>query len=358
MSFVPVQGECYEPSAKKRKRGPLTIDIFAGAGGMTEGAELGGASVAWAINHWDLAINTHYENHPDVVHCCEDAFMYDWRDAPLPRIIMASPSCQGHSSAATAGLEKGRRGTAPGHDRLRATASAVPRCLEIMAYRAAGQREPAPVLIVENVPDFLKWHGYRGWKAYVEDIPPGYSISENILNASDYGVPQDRKRVFVIATPSKSPFVLKPPAEREPVPFRTCISRKRDLEWTPVSQWPNLNVAAKAKSKGAMFVSKMGYSTKPDVWAWHNSTDTLPTHPDGQIRTITYKSGGQWYMVRSTSRGEEMRSFTVGEFRAAMGFNDSYKLPDSVGKAVELLGNAVCPPVAEDIVRQVIKRAL
>ncbi len=44
------------------------IDLFAGAGGFTEGARLAGARVVWAANHWPLAVQYHQTNHPDTWH--------------------------------------------------------------------------------------------------------------------------------------------------------------------------------------------------------------------------------------------------------------------------------------------------
>lgn len=40
------------------------IDLFAGWGGFTLGAEQAGATVVWAGNHWPLAVEAHAQNHP------------------------------------------------------------------------------------------------------------------------------------------------------------------------------------------------------------------------------------------------------------------------------------------------------
>lgn len=50
--------------------------------------------------------------------------------------------------------------------------------------------------------------------------------------------------------------------------------------------------------------------------------------------------------------GDLMRMLTAAEYRVAMGFPISYRLPTSSTVAKRLLGNAVCPPVAEDLIRQ------
>ena len=111
------------------------IDLFAGAGGFTAGATSAGAQVLWAANHWPAAVETHRENHPGVLHSCQDLTQADFGQVPDHDLLMASPACQGHAKAR--GVER------PHHDALRSTAWAVIACVEA--------KRPANV-IVENVP--------------------------------------------------------------------------------------------------------------------------------------------------------------------------------------------------------------
>lgn len=46
------------------------IDLFAGGGGFTEGAQQAGCEVVWAANHWPAAVATHALNHPHTEHAC------------------------------------------------------------------------------------------------------------------------------------------------------------------------------------------------------------------------------------------------------------------------------------------------
>lgn len=48
--------------------------------------------------------------------------------------------------------------------------------------------------------------------------------------------------------------------------------------------------------------------------------------------------------------GDRMRMLSVEECRRAMGFPDDYKLPHRQKDAMHMLGNAVCPPVARDVI--------
>lgn len=51
--------------------------------------------------------------------------------------------------------------------------------------------------------------------------------------------------------------------------------------------------------------------------------------------------------------GDRMRMLSKDEARAAMGFPESYRLPERHSEAMFMLGNAVCPPVARDVLNAI-----
>ncbi|MEE1653774.1 MULTISPECIES: DNA cytosine methyltransferase [Brachymonas] len=62
-------------------------------------------------------------------------------------------------------------------------------------------------------------------------------------------------------------------------------------------------------------------------------------------------------VVAGYDMDDSMRMLTAQECRAAMGFPVDYKLPAQHREAVHLLGNAVCPPVAATIIREMMEVA-
>lgn len=118
------------------------VDLFAGAGGFTTGAEQAGVRVVWAANHWPAAVNCHSQNHARTLHACQDLHQANWSLVPKCNLVLASPCCQGHSVA--------RGKESPQHDASRSTAWAVVSCCEYHKPEA---------FIVENVPEFLKVWG-------------------------------------------------------------------------------------------------------------------------------------------------------------------------------------------------------
>src|SRR6266404_9126646 len=131
-------------------RKPVTIeavDLFCGAGGTSTGLAhactfLGYQLKLVAINHWDVAIDTHSTNHPSTTHLCESVDNVDPRKTvPSGRlnILVASPECTHHSNA---------RGGRPMSDQSRATAWAILRWAEALYIDN---------IIIENVREFKTW---------------------------------------------------------------------------------------------------------------------------------------------------------------------------------------------------------
>lgn len=179
----------------------LTLtDMFCGAGGSSTGAiQVPGVSVRLAMNHWDLAIETHNTNHPDTDHALADISAADPRYYPSSDILWASPECTNHSVA------KGRKRNADSTpdlfgetlpdeaaDRSRATMWDVPRFAERHNYRA---------IITENVVDAARWVQFPAW-LYAMDLL-GYDhqiVYLNSMHAQAAGLPapQSRDRMYVV----------------------------------------------------------------------------------------------------------------------------------------------------------------
>jgi DNA (cytosine-5)-methyltransferase 1 len=310
------------------------IDLFAGWGGFTEGATAAGIDVVWASNHWPLAVQAHALNHPGTIHTCQDLQQANWADLPEYDLLLASPACQGHAQAAQP-ARKADSKIRQRHDDLRATAWAV--------VSAADATRPE-ALVVENVVDFRRWELYPVWRLALETL--GYHLQEVVLTASWHGVPQRRRRMFVIGHRRPVEAITLPRKRREAA-FGPCIDWKvrpvGDGAWKPVSEGTKAvqgRIAKGRRNHGSRFLTQ------------HTSN-----HPgvslDEPIRTITTKD--QWCVVR----GDEYRPLTIREYARGMGFRDDYSWPETATKsdAVKGLGNAVCPPLVEQLITRVADAA-
>jgi hypothetical protein len=132
----------------------VVVDMFCGAGGITTGLtqtcrELGIQPKIIAINHWNVAIETHKRNHPEATHWCERVDSLDPRKlTPDGRIdfLIAAPKCTHHSVA---------RGRKPINDQSRVSAWQVVRYAEALSPRhilLENVRRPAREIIDWSLP--------------------------------------------------------------------------------------------------------------------------------------------------------------------------------------------------------------
>ncbi|GER21305.1 DNA cytosine methyltransferase [Variovorax boronicumulans] len=294
------------------------IDLFAGAGGFSTGAHMADVDVVWAANHWQAAVDVHAANHPGTAHACQDLQQADWRDVPAHDLLLASPACQGHSPAR--GKEK------PHHDALRSTAWAVVSACEF--------HRPQFVL-VENVPEFTKWTLFPAWCSAMAAL--GYSVAPHLVDSADHGVPQHRVRLFLVCARSEHPLHLK----LEP---RAHIGANSVIRFE-TGKWSQVNKAGRSTNtltRVAAGRARFGHRfVMPYYGSGSGLTGRCLTRPLGTVTTVD-----RWALVD----GDRMRMLTADENRAAMGFPENYVLPVRHREAVHMLGNAVCPPVARDMI--------
>jgi DNA (cytosine-5)-methyltransferase 1 len=202
-SVVVKQKKSKQIMMRRERVKPLQIaDLFCGAGGSTEGISeavkrLGREAKIFAINHWNVAIETHSANHPGVQHFCESVDHIDPTKL-IPGqtldLLWASPACTHHSVA---------RGGRPRCEQQRAPAWIIPFWLENLNVKR---------LIIENVPEFRNWgpldesgkqmKALKGatFRAFIQAIRSlGYSVEWRVLNAANYGDPTIRRRLFIQA---------------------------------------------------------------------------------------------------------------------------------------------------------------
>lgn len=296
-----------------------TIDLFAGAGGSSTGALMAGCNVLWAANHWKSAVQIHKNNHPHIDHICQDLHQADWSQVPSHDLMLASPCCQGHSKA--------RGKDTPQHDASRSTAWAIISCAE---YHLPDK------IVVENVPEFLNWKLFEAWKMALSAL--GYSISENLIDAADHGVPQNRKRMFLVCSRSKSEINLK-------LEKREHVGADNVIDFN-AGRWSLINKPGRSQATLNRVANGRASFGERFVMPYYGSGSGL-TGRDLKRPIGTVTTRDRWAVVD----GERMRMCTADEYRVFMGFPDNYELPsNNKTLAVNLIGNAVCPPVMRDII--------
>lgn len=296
-------------------------DLFAGAGGFSTGARMAGMTPVYAANHWPAAVEIHARNHPGAVHACQDLHQADWSKVPAHDVLLASPCCQGHSKAR--GKAKGN----PQHDASRSTAWAV--------VSAAEYHRPE-VVVVENVPEFAEWSLYPSWRMAMQAL--GYTLAPHIVDAADHGVAQHRTRLFIVCTRSARPLMLDLP--------RLAHVGSASLIDFDAGKWSRVDKPGRALATLARVRAGRAAHGSRFVTAYYGSErgGRALSRPLGTITTVD-----RWGVID----GDRMRMLSAQECRAAMGFPADYQLPKQHKAAVHMLGNAVVPIVARDILNAI-----
>lgn len=301
------------------------IDLFAGLGGWSTGATQAGVQVLWAANHWPDAVQWHSANHPETEHACQDLHQADWTKVPAHDLLLASPCCQGHSKA------RGKGAGNPQHDSSRSTAWAVVSAAEFHKPQAA---------IIENVPEFIEWALFPAWEAAMNAL--GYQLAPHVVDCADLGVPQNRERLFIVATKSKSPIQLDLP-KFEHVPATSFIDLSK-------GRWSDVNKPGRAIATLERVSAGRAAHGDQFVMSYYGNTKTgRSIHRP--IGTITTRD--RWAIVN----GDKMRMLTAEENLLAMSFPRDVKRPDSHKLTVHMAGNAVPPLAAQRIIESLLEAA-
>lgn len=166
-----------------------TIDLFCGCGGISEGLRLAGFNIVGGVDFNQESINTYKKNFPKAKAICADLLEFtdekikeEFLDLDI-NLVVGGPPCQGFSSA--------NRWNKENED---------PRNKLFFEYlRFVDILKPKFVLI-ENVRGILtRDNGFAKNRIFELLDKLGYNVDCNVLNASDYGVPQNRFRAFFIA---------------------------------------------------------------------------------------------------------------------------------------------------------------
>jgi DNA (cytosine-5)-methyltransferase 1 len=322
---------------------PFTfIDLFAGIGGLRIGFQRMGGNCVFTSEWNKYAQKTYLKWFGDEPN--GDITKIKPKDIPKHDVLIAGFPCQPFSIAGVS--KKNSLGRAHGFKCL------TQGTLFFDVINILEIRRP-PVVVLENVKNLKSHDEGRTWKVIKNNLEEQeYWVFDKVLDASDFGVPQHRERVFIICF-DKRVFTTKPPFEF-PKPIKGKTKLRDILDPEPPDKytltdhlWNYLQEYAKRHAeKGNGF----GFGLA-DL--------------DGITRTLSaryYKDGSE---ILIPQKGNNPRRLTPQEAARLMGFDAEVakmlgfkgELPIIVSdtQAYRQFGNAVVPAVAIAVARQVVK---
>jgi len=171
---------------RKATKKLTVIDLFVGCGGLSYGLEMAGFGILLGTDFWRDCLDTFQYNHKNSKILCGDIRKVKSDEiarsarTPRPTLVVGGPPCQGFSLS-------GPRKFYDERNRL---------YLEFL--RVVKDLRPRG-FIIENVPGLAGLFGGTIKERIIEEFSKlGYKVSAKIMDASDYGVPQSRKRIVFV----------------------------------------------------------------------------------------------------------------------------------------------------------------
>ncbi|MDL2235795.1 DNA cytosine methyltransferase [Christensenellaceae bacterium OttesenSCG-928-L17] len=192
---------------------PRVLDLFSGCGGLSYGFEQAGFKIVAGVDNWSDALVTFEKNHNGAKGIQLD--LGDFNPEQIEEVIgkdidvvIGGPPCQGFSISGKRNPEDPRNKLYQGF-------------VDTVAHFKP------KVFVLENVPNLVSMAGGKIKDAIIKEFSDlGYNVQYKILLASDYGVPQNRKRVIFVGTSSDASFKF-------PRPSKDKISSKEAISDLP-----------------------------------------------------------------------------------------------------------------------------
>ncbi len=321
--------------------------FFAGAGGLDLGFEQAGFDVIWA-NEYDKEIwETYEKNHPNTYLDRRSITQIEASEVPDCDGIIGGPPCQSWSEAgALRGIDD-KRGQLF-FDFIRMLNEKQPKFF--LAENVSGMLLPRHALALENIKKMLKEAG------------TGYELSFKLLNASDYDVPQDRKRVFFIGIRKDLGFTFQFPSETLPkVDLQTAIG---DLEGKAIpaleKNYSNVDNCKIPNHEYMIGGFSSMYMSRNRVRSWDEQSFTIqaggrhaPIHPQAPKMKFVEQN------KRIFVPGKESlyRRLSVRECARIQTFPDDFIFHyKKVAAGYKMIGNAVPVNLAKHLAKSIFEQ--
>lgn len=332
---------------------PIAIDLFSGCGGLSVGLHNAGYDVVAAVESDPIACATYELNHP-LTHLCKrditrikPSYLRKRLNLRLGELdlLAGCPPCQGFSTLRT--LNGGYEIDDPMNDLIFQFAKFV------KAFMPAA-------IMMENVPALAQDARIERFRRDIKRL--GYQSEAKVLDAADYGTPQRRRRMVLIALKGKVPRFASPANYRKSVRWAFSNLNRTFDDADPLHNYevrrakhvvemirlipPNGGGRANLPKEKRLKCHD-GFDGFRDVYgrmAWERPA---PTITGGCINP----SKGRFL------HPEEHRAITLREAAALQGFPKSYRFHLSAGRyaVAQMIGNAFPPKFAELHAAEILK---
>ncbi|MCU0326364.1 MAG: DNA (cytosine-5-)-methyltransferase [Spirosomaceae bacterium] len=319
------------------------IDLFAGIGGFRTGFERAGFECVFTS---------------EIDSACQEVYEQNFGEKPFGDITKIEPEFLPDFDILLAGFPcqpfsiSGRK---LGFEDTRGT-------LFFNICQIIEQKQPS-VVVLENVKHLIHHDKKRTFKVIIESLKNlGYKVSYKILNAKDFGVPQNRERIFIIASKYKI-FDFSKLRKKTTPKLRDFLDNEGDFEILDKSEY-TLIEQIREQETGLLFA---GYRNKG---TWRKGVRPNTEHLsrvhrqpnriysiDGVHPTIpSQETSGRFFIY--IPEQDIVRKLTINECYRLMGFPENFKKHRRLSENYRQVGNSVAIPVIEEIAKSILKQNL
>lgn len=327
------------------------IDLFAGAGPMALGFKQAGVKIALAIEQDPVAAASYQKNFPGTpIYQGSVGSFLPWTDLPNLRgkidLVFGGPPCQVFSIA----------GKRVGCLNPR---NAIPFYLEVI------DKVRPLALCLENVFGIITKKNFP----YLLEIKRGlvelgYTLTDGILRADQFGVPQNRPRYFLLGIEADNPISLPSPTHGVGGLFPRVLPRDVLPWWDEgirLGEPTSVKYGANPDIKDTFYNSLFFSSNRIFVLNPDKASPTLMT--SSHVAPVIAESGGLYEYWKRLKRGANVRSgvvrnarhLSIEEAKRIQGLPDNFYLLGEDADQWQQLGNSVVPAVAEAVAKEIIK---
>jgi DNA (cytosine-5)-methyltransferase 1 len=310
------------------------MDLFAGIGGFRLGFDKAGFKTIYS-NDFDKWCKISFDNYfGEGAMDLRDITKVNADELPDADIITAGFPCQPFSKIGKLHGFSDARGTLF-WDVLRILKSKRPKAF-----------------VLENVANLVKHDGGNTFQIIKEGLENelGYTVYYKVLNSKDYGLPQDRKRIYIIGFRGELDFKFPEPVELEKN-VGDILEKDEVHDFYFMSQ-KYMDGLEKHRQRHEAKGHGFGYR----VLNPNGISTTCVVGNMGRERNLIQdkaKPKGSVNRTGSLLSDSGIRKLTVREYARLQGFPDDYEFPDKVTIAYKQIGNAVSVPVAFAVAKKV-----
>lgn len=322
------------------------IDLFSGIGGFRLALESVGGKCVFSSEIDKHACEMYEANYGENPYC--DITKLNPKDIPDFDILCAGFPCQAFSIC---GKQKGFI------DETRGT-------LFFDIVRILKEKKPKG-FILENVKNLNTHDKGRTLTVMLDTLHElGYTVNYKVLNAKDFGVPQNRERIILVGNLKGIHFDFNKLQITEAKPMKYYLDKSGDFEYLDSNEYTILDnqYIKKQPNSGLIFT---GYRNKPMRKAGVRPNTEHLSRVHRQINRI-YSSDGMHPTIASQEvngryyiyDNNKVRKLTINECYRFFGFPENFKKIEPLSKQYERIGNSVCVPMIKEVAKQVKEQIL